>query len=309
MSQRTHSTTTPDHSYARLLQTLGKRLLWIEGLPWYHYNGFLRPAFLPHACPDIEESVAKQALKLSGAMFARWEYPVAEPEHGAWWLTNRRGPYSLLALSGSTRSKVRRGHRRLEIRRVSADDILSQALRTCQAAVQRFGNRGFMPQPGYARRLAETVTTHPENFEVFGVFKGSRMLGFSENHIQANAVLCDKIWLDPEGLPDYSSYALFDHMLDHYLNQRKMACVSDGVRTLYHDTAIHRFLIDKFGFQQEPARLHLVYRPAFAVLVHAIYPLRKVIDKGSTHLSLNVFRIASAILTQESIRREAVIAS
>lgn len=236
-------------------------------------------------------------------MFARWEHPLPTAESSAWWLVNRRGTYGRSDLSGNTRSKVRRGHKRHHIRQVRGQELIEKSWRTCQAAVRRYGRKGFMPPSEYPSRLAESLQSCPESLQVFGVFKGDLLLGFSENHIQGDAVLFENIWLDPEGLRDYSSYALFDSMLDHYLNQMGLGYVSDGTRRLHHETGIHEFLIEKFGFQREPAQLHVVYRPYFSALVHGAFPFRGLIRRARNFLKLDVFEKGEGIMLQESIRR------
>lgn len=303
MNEMNQPVTSAAESYARLLESLGKQLYWVNNIPWYRYNGFLRPAFLPHQCPRIDLDTAQKALKKSSTTFARWEHPKAGDKSSAWWLVNRRGTYSRSDLSGNTRSKVRRGHKRLKIRQVTGPELIEKSWRTCQAAVRRYGKKGFMPPSDYPSRLAKSLESCPDKLQVYGIFKGDSLLGFSENHVQGNAVLFESIWLDPEGLRDYSSYALFDSMLDHYLNEMQLSYVSDGTRTLHHETGVHEFLIDKFGFQREPAYLHVVYRPCFSGLVHGAFPLRRLIRTAKNFLKLDALEKAEGILMQESIRR------
>lgn len=286
-----------------MLQVLGRKVIWSGGVPWYLYNGFLRPAFLPHACPPISEMTARYALKQAGAAFARWEHPIDAAVGSAWWQTNRSGDYSRADLSGNTRSKVRRGEKRLRVRKPTTDEIIEQAFTVCESAVQRYGVHGFLPARGYPERLAEAVDRFPAHFEMIAVFDGNRMVAFSENHIQADAVLCESIWFDPGGLRDYSSYALFDYMLNHYLNDRKMHYVSDGVRRLHHETGIHSFLTEKFGFQRSPAELRVVYSAEFKILVYAAFPFRKILHTVSRRIRLSTLKKASGILNQEAIRR------
>jgi hypothetical protein len=86
----------------------------------------------------------------------------------------------------------------------------------------------------------------------------------------------------------------------HYLEERKFRYVSDGARSLSHDTQIHDFLESKFGFRKAYARLHVVYAPWLDASVAAAFPFRNLIKK----MPFSPFKKASILLKQEEIRRE-----
>ena len=286
-----------------MLESLGNTVYWRSPIPWYLYNGFLRPTCLPEAAPMISEEQATAAVKLTGAPFARWESPIEKSASPTWWQTNRVGPYRMSDLSANTRSKIRRGRKRLEARRPTLDEVLNQGNRLFRAAASRYGATGRVPESNYPARLVKTAQNHSENFDLFAVFKKGQMVALSENHIQSDGVLFESIWLEPEALRDYSSYVLFDAMLEHYLNLPGKYYVSDGVRTLHHKTGIHGFLIEKFGFKRMPCRLFVVYTSWFSILVQLAYPIRPAFDKLAEIIDLSVLMKISAILHQEKIRR------
>lgn len=286
-----------------MLESLGNTVYWRSPIPWYLYNGFLRPTCLPEAAPMISEEQARAAVKLTGAPFARWERPIEKNANSSWWQTNRTGPYGMSDLSANTRSKIRRGRKRLEARKPTLDEVRNQGNRLFRAAASRYGATGRVPGDDYPEILAKTVENHPEHFDLFAVFRADQMVALSENHLQSGGVLFESIWLEPKALRDYSSYLLFDVMLENYLNIEKNRYVSDGVRTLHHNTGVHDFLIEKFGFQREPAQLHVVYQPVFSMLVYCAYPFRRMISQFNDSFSLNLLQKAEGILLQESIRR------
>lgn len=251
----------------------------------------------------ISEAQARAAVKLTGAPFARWESPIEKSASPTWWQTNQVGPYRMSDLSANTRSKIRRGRKRLEARKPTENEILSQCHHLFHKAASRYGATGRVPESNYPVRLAKTVENHPANFDLFAVFKKGEMVALSENHIQSDGVLFESIWLEPEALRDYSSYVLFDAMLEHYLNLQGKYYVSDGVRTLHHKTGIHDFLIEKFGFKRMPCRLFVVYTSWFSILVQIAYPIRPAFDKLAQITDLSVLMKISAILHQEKIRR------
>lgn len=270
-------------AYANYLEAAGHTVLHHEGVAWYVYNGFLMPAYLPHAVPAISAQQAAAVRRRSGRPFARWISDFqAGPDSSTgtgWWYVNRHGPYGMEQLSGNTRSKLRRGLKRLQTRRLGIDEVLQHGHTVCQAAVARYGAGSFLPAREQFQRRVEAAAAFPETVEYYGVLDGDRLLGFSENYLQDGAAFWESIWYDPAGLSDYASYALTHAMLDDYLNQRGFAYVTDGSRSLYHDTRVQTFFVEKFGFHHAHARLHVCYAPWFGVLVACAAPFRGLIEK------------------------------
>ena len=108
------------------------------------------------------------------------------------------------------------------------------------------------------------------------------------------------MWLEPESMAKFSGYLLFHEMELHYLKKRGFKYISDGARSLSHDTNIHDFLIRKFNFRKAYANLHVVYTPWLGLAVKLAFPLRHWIDA----VPLGPSKKAGILLKQESIRRE-----
>lgn len=297
------SETEAEGDYARFLEAAGFNVLAVDGVEWFRYNGFLRPAYLPHCTPAIAPTSARRALKQSGCLFARWDSDFGTADSGNWWYVIRKGPYSLEQCSGNTRSKIRRGAKRLLARLATIDEISEQGLTVCHQAVQRYGQLHFLPDVGNFARKLEAVSTYPGSMEFYGVFSNKRLVGFSENHIQNGAVFWESIWYDPEYLGDYSSYLLTHSMLDYYLNGQGMRYASDGSRSLYHDTNVQRFFIDTFGFKREYARLHVLYSPLMNAGIRAIFPFRRIVAWSRSRIRIDLLEKVDGLMTQESIAR------
>jgi len=97
----------------------------------------------------------------------------------------------------------------------------------------------------------------------------------------------------------YPSYALIYHMNRYYLNDKDFLYVSDGARSILHDTNIQEFLIKKFQFRKAYCRLNIVYRWDIKLIVIFLYPFRKIILK----INQNFFKKISVLLAQEEIQR------
>ena len=149
----------------------------------------------------------------------------------------------------------------------------------------------------------EAAESFPDVCEFFAVFRGDAIVGFSENHIQGNAVFWENIWYDPEALGDYSSYLLTHAMLEYYLNERELSYVSDGSRALYHDTEVQSFFIGKFGFKKEFAYLEVDYSPIVRVLVSLLLPFRKILEVVGNKYRFDLLSRVTGLVRQEAIAR------
>ena len=290
--------------YAAFLRTAGFKTWEIGGVHWFEYNGFLRPATLPHCTPQISRDLAKQALKEAGSHFARWDSDFGSETASPWWYVVRSGPYEMAQVSGNTRSKIRRGAKRLTARKATVDEIEAQGMDVCRAAVGRYGESHFLPTPEAFAGKIQAAREHPESFEFFGAFADDTLVAFSENQIQGSAVFWESIWYDPDALRNYSSYLLTHEMLEHYLNERGMEYASDGSRSLYHDTNVQAFFVDKFGFERRYTRMHIVYSSLLGPAVGALYPLRSLVDGLAEKTSLDAVKRVQGLLVQEGIARE-----
>lgn len=293
-----------ENDYAGFLAAAGHRVVHLEGIDWYAYQGFMMPAYLPHASPEISRDHARRLQALARCPFVRWSEGFTAAVEGPWWYVIRHGPYSLQQCSANTRSKIRRGMKRLTVRRATLDEMREQGHAVCIRAAERYDGVGVatVPRPEeFADRL-EAAAAYPEVVEYYAVFRGERMVAFAENHLQAQAAFWENIWYDPEALRDYSSYALTHVMLEDYLNRRGYRYVTDGSRSLYHQTRVQQFFIDNFGFTHQYARLQVVYGPVFGCLVNGAYRLRRWLLPAIVP-RIPAVQKARAILAQETIRR------
>ena len=289
--------------YAEFLGAAGAQVGEVDQVWWFKYNGFLRPAYLPHEIPAISPNIALEARRQLGGWFARWDSGFGALSDAEWWYVIRTGPYSMDQLSGNTRSKVRRGSKRLAARPVSFEEIRQQGFKVCESAVARYGNEVFMPnRQDFFNRLT-AAEDYPDVCEFFGVFRGDVLVGFSENHVQGNGVFWESIWYEPDALRDYSSYLLTHAMLEHYLNDRDFIYASDGSRALYHDTDVQAFFMDKFGFRKEFAHLDLDYSPVLGALVFLIFPFGRVIEFLDNRIRSDTLARAGGLIRQEAIVR------
>ncbi|WP_175507770.1 GNAT family N-acetyltransferase [Halomonas korlensis] len=253
---------------------------------------------MPHCDAGVSPSRAMVLLAIHRAYLIRWESDFDCETPTEWWHVIKSEPEELEALSANTRSKVRRGDKRFLVEPASRKQILETGHAVYCKAYERYDTF----EPMMTREdFCEAIMALPAETEFWVVRhrQSGEMVAFSENLVSDDACFYLSIWSTPDSLRQYASYALIYRMNLHYLNERGLRYVSDGARSISHNTGIHDFLIERFGFRKAYARLHVVYFPLLSPVVFALYPFRQRISQAQGPLCQKV----NILLKQEAIRR------
>ncbi len=294
-----------ENLYGRFLKESGVYVLTIDGVDWFDYSGFMMPAYFPHCCPPITNKLAKEVVRVSGRLFARWDSEFGQVRNSQWWYILKRGPWNIDQIADKKkRWMIRQGRKNFSVRKLSFDEVLLNCPEIAKLAASRYkGAREGIETSEILQQRINAATKVQGVLEYIGCFYQDKLVSFSENYIQDNAVFLNSIRHDPSFLDKYSSYGLLDGILEYYLNQMHFHYVLDGCRSIYHKTQFQEHLIKVFGFSYEYALLNIIYSKYFEAFLHITYPLRNLIwvvdDKRHCK---GVDKIA-AVLRQESIWR------
>lgn len=266
-----------------------------SGLYWKLYNGCLIPAVATQFY--IEEPLSKSEmnalLRTSRAYFIRYSSSLKESQESEWWyiVCNK---YDKKLLSKNTRSKVNRGNRNFIVKKITYDFFINGAYSCYESAFSRYLDSKPMSEEDFIRQ--ETPKKNGP-FEWWGVFDEEKMVGYCECIVEEEEVSTNIIKFNPDYLKKYSSYALFDVLLTHYINRNYV--VSNGHRSVSHDTNMQDYLV-KFGFRKQYCKLHIHYQSYLKLIVIMTYPFRKLIRRIPKNRAVNK---VNALLSQEAIRR------
>ncbi|PXX97521.1 hypothetical protein CR157_12430 [Halomonas sp. LBP4] len=277
---------------------IGYQYFRSDGFVWRKHQSTLIPLSMPHRNANVNLIRALLLLVSHRAFLIRWESNFDGANPTEWWHVIKTGKEELDDLSASTRSKVRRGMRQFDAAPLDRAQLLDEGHTVYLAAFERYETyEQRVSKEGFIKAIQEL----PPETEFWGVRDkaSGKLVAFSENLVMDQACFYLSIWLDPDSLKRYSTYALIHTMNSHYLNAREMRYVSDGARSISHDTAIHDFLISQFGFRKAYARLHVVYFPLLSPTVHVLYPFRRHFERARGRL----YRKIAVLLEQERIRR------
>jgi hypothetical protein len=292
------------NTYAQLLKEQGNYVITVEDVDWYGYSGFMIPAYLPHCCPPICSELAQEVVRISGRPFARWDTQFRQVANSKWWYVLKRGPWAVEDIKDKKkRWMIRQGKKRFSVRPLGFDEVIDKCPNVARLTTARYKGHTEVESREMLANYVAAAEKIPGVLEYVGCFQEDKLVSFSENYIQDNAVWLANIRHDPVYLKKYSSYALVDGILDYYLNQKKMDYVLDGCRSIHHRTYFQEHLTKVFGFTKEYAVLNVKYSTRFKIAVKLAYPFRNIFWALSDKLINATVDNISAVLRQEYIRR------
>ena len=270
----------------------------VERVRWRENQGGLLPLSPPSSLIGFSEDNSLNLLNSKQVFFVRWETAFDQAGESPWWHVIKDVPDALDKLPKKTRYMVRKASKTYEARPVQLKEIVDQGFRVYTKAYERYQTHERMFSED---EFFKALKALPAQTEWWGVFdrKTGQLVAFSENYVENETCFYVTMWLEPEAMAMFAGYLLFHEMELHYLQERGFKYISDGARSLSHDTNIHDFLIRKFNFRKAYARLNIVYAPWLGAAVVVAFPFRNLIKK----VPFSPFKKASILLKQEKIRR------
>jgi hypothetical protein len=262
-----------------------------------NYNGMLMP-FGPVSQEYIftEEEIKGAFIKLGGYLLRYTNgFSSKNDERTEWYAVICKEWINMDTMKSKQRSEINRGLQNCSVKLIDASYMADHGFEILNEANKGYGITTSINED----QFKEDVRLHQPFSDIvhyWGVFSGDKLIAFAKNYILDKIeVNYTQIKYHPEYLKLYPSVALIYTMNEYYLNQQKFSYVSDGFRSIYHDSAIQEYLIKKFNFNKEYTALHIKYRWPFGYAVNLSYPFKNKLDKLSGKLK--------AIYEQERIAR------
>jgi hypothetical protein len=276
------------------------------GYPFFTENGFswrenqktIVPISMPHCDPEITDEKARMVLRERSAFLIRWDDDFDQFAVSEWWHVIKSGKEDILDLPKKTRYMIRKASKTYISERCSRETIEKKGYRVYCAAYQRYVTH---ERKYTENEFISAIKSLPKETEFWAVFdvNTSQIMAFSENLLRDSACFYVSMWLVPDAMKKFAGYLLFHEMNKFYLNDKELKYISDGARSISHQTNIHEFLRSKFGFRKAYSRLRVVYAPGLSPVIAALYPFRAWIKK----MPGTLFQKISVVLEQERIRR------
>lgn len=275
-------------------------MIEFKGIKWYKYHGALLPRTPPHYEIFLTDKEEKELLEKSKAFFLRYTNEWDREESDFWYVIKDKDE-NLDDYNSKKRYDINKGLKNCIVRKVSNKDIALDAYPIYSNAFESYKTNSIKISKD---NFYQNYLNNKED-EFFAVYEKledeeeGKMIGYSQNKIEDNMVHYSSIKFHPDYQYLYTSYALFFQMNKYYLNKNQFLYVSDGAKSMSHDTNIQGYLISKFNFRKAYVKLNIAYRWDIGMMVKILYPFRRLFNN---HKHSYLHKI-SILLQQEEIRR------
>ncbi|MBT3612575.1 MAG: hypothetical protein HN522_06525 [Flavobacteriales bacterium] len=258
---------------------------------WRKYQGVLVSAKAPHQ--EIFTQGLNSEIKKNNAFFARWITNFDCKKELDFWYLIQDKKMEINDYSSNTRNQIRKGLKNFEIRKITLDKMIESAYVIYKTVFQLYNTANKI------KSLQEFNDDLLPAFDYWGVYRNNMLVGFAQNRVFDDCCDYSTIKILPIYAKEYPFYALFYTMNNYYLAEQKLRYVTDGTKSISHQTNIQEFLVKKFKFRKAYCYLHIKYNPFFGLMVSCLFPFRKILSVF--HFSF--IRNINSILLQEKIRR------
>ena len=178
-----------------------------------------------------------------------------------WYIINDK-KCDLKDYSVNTRSKIKRGLKKLSVKKISKQELLKSGYSVYKNALERYD---VVLQKLNQNEFIKEIDGLDQQWDFWGVYcsANKNLVAYSLNRVVDDYCDYSTIKFDPIYLRDYSSYILYYSMNKYYLNENNFKYVNNGTRSISHQTNIHDFLIDKFKFRKAYCKMEIEYAPFF----------------------------------------------
>jgi len=268
-----------------------------KNIHWELYRKALIPVEPPHRNINLATEDCRKLLQLTSAWLIRWPSNWDKENKSAFWFVIKDHYNGFGEFSRNTRSKIRRGLKRNSVRKINKQELKQQGFPVYRNAFSRYDKVSRpLNEHEFLYRLDALDS---ERYDFWGVYQDNVLVAYAELRYVEDVINTSVLKFHPDFLKDYSSYALLYTLIEHYLNRKDIGYITNGARSISHDTNIQNFLIDGFRFRKAYCTLNVYYRPVLYHFLRLSYPLRNLFESLPTRLFGNF----NALLKQEYIRR------
>lgn len=245
---------------------------------WIKYQGTLIPFEAPNTDIQISKHEAKELNKKHSIYFTRWTSNWDCKEETDFWYVIKDKKEDLADYKSKVRNQIKKALSHCEVEKVDKEFIANNCYNVYLSA---FDSYAALTKPMSENDFISDIKNDTEvGIEYWVVLhkETKQVIAYAKNRIQNNMVNYAVMKFEPKSMREYySSYALIHIMNTYYLE--KYDFVSDGARSVSHDSNIQDFLIQKFQFRKAYCKLHVVFSAKLSFILFFIYPFRKILYK------------------------------
>lgn len=215
------------------------------------------------------------------------------------WYIIRTGSYEIEQLSKSTRKHIRQAFKKCYVRKIEDNEI--EKMYSCyQAAYKRY-------------EKADNFRSFESIKDEFLNRKNKNMFYYGAFELETNSLIvffictCYQEYFEinmskfnPEYMALRPSDALYDFVLNLWMNKPEIKYISSDSRSLNHETNVQEYKINTFGFHKAYCKMHIQYRPCIYPIVKILYRFRHLLKRLLVNKLIHAI---NTVLQMEEIAR------
>lgn len=266
----------------------------IEG--WKYYNHAAVPTVAPHEMVNFSAIQSGEIWNIEGGkpVLARWISDFDCGYETEWWYVIKDDCTTLEQCKKKVRKEIRKANDKLNIKVINPEEYEDETKFVYHLAVSGYEKPDV---PLYLKEIRKS-----DNEEWIGAFDrvDKKLIAYKVARLQGEYVemVTSKV------NPNYRSYcpllAMNFYQIEKYINSGLYRYMSNGARTILHQTGYNDYLENKLGFRKAYCRLNIVYRPIVKPIVSILFPFRAVLKRFD---NTALIRRINGILEMEYVNR------
>jgi len=212
-----------------------------------------------------------------------------------------KSPFSTEALSHNARNQIKKSLKNCSVGIIDPKWLVNNGYNCYLNCCKTHKKKSFLDYKNWKKFINSHIGY--SCFDFWGIFIENKLIGYAKCIKIDKLVDLSAIWYDQKYLKYYPIYALIYSLLKYYLDDQNYKLVSNGTRSIAHDTKMQEFLEIKFNFKKQYCQLNIVYSPILRYsisIAYYFYPIIKFFDKIIPN---NLIHKTLIILKQEKIKK------
>ena len=274
---------------------------------WKYYKHAMVPSTFPHEQPNtapVDDGSIWKSGKAS--LLARWTTDFDCGYETNWWYVIKDTPFDIDSLKAKRRYEINKGNKNFYVKEITSIEVVEDLYEVAAAAYATYP-KSYRPNIDLGKFRSEVEKWN--FYKVYGAYavEDDSLCGYAclnKINREGNYINFTTMKAVPEKERLGLNAAMVNKILvDHVDFLSSGGYISDGARSINHETAFQDYLEKYFGFRKAYCKLHIVYRPYVRVLVKIFYPFRKILKKIGFVKLVGSF---NALLQMEEINRTKV---
>ena len=245
--------------------------------------------------------IEKEYLKERGikkpdqkSFFAQYITAFDVEEQTDWWFTIKDDEYDLSKLQSKKRYEITKAHKFCVSEEIKPLEVIEELFECYKESFAAYPER-YRPKEilfeDFNKHIKNLVETGNCEFYATRFIETGRIIGFLIINHKGNFIGLVQQKTNPFYEKYNSNASLIDFVLTKYNEQLKIGnCIfTNGSRSIKHETNFNAYLEKYFGFRKAYAKLRVVYKFPFGIIVKLLKPFRKLFEHTENPFLYNLY--------------------